>query len=349
MNSLPIPLFLTSSKARSLNAKVHQKTGCLVFLKVPDHIISANIPKSASDCFAYNIIGLYKLYKDYSLGFIEKIFMNCMLPSQKYCKAAKLEDALNQLYKDRTACKNHYDFIVNSARHVITHGIYSISESVDTIGYTDPKEKELQYMFKRNIGKSYPTTDEDWEKLATKVCEDANNLYNWIDTWADLWNEDDPNWNTMFGSFYDGITFDGGKHCSIIKDKIYDEKRNLMPFSAEAKGNSYTDFAKGFTIQFLIDAVNYIARYFTNKESRSNSHKNKWRSNDPNRNIDVLYEEMNLYVIDQVRTALKDSDSRDGNYHDYYKTLYSAMNSYISALPTNNTKPIIGSHLGKRR
>ncbi len=349
MNSLPIPLFLTSSEARSLNAKVHQKTGCLVFLKVPDHIISASIPKCAPDCFAYNIIGLYKLYKDYSLGFIEKLFMNYMQPSRQYCKAAKQENLLNQLYNERAACKNHYDFIVNSARHVITHGIYSISESVDSFGYIDPKEKELQYMFKKNIRKAYPTTDEDWEKLATKVCDDANNLYNWIDTWADLWNEDDPNWDTMFNNFYDGITYERGNRCSIIKDKIYDENGNLMPFSAEAKGNSYTDFAKGFTIQFLLDAVNSIARNFPDKVSRSNSHKNKWKSNAPNRNIDVLYEEMNLYVIDQVRTVLKDPSSRDGDYHDYYKTLYSAMNSYISALPSVDTKPIIGSHLGKRR
>lgn len=352
MNSLPIAKFLYSDKSRSLNALVHKNTGCIVFLKVPQHIVYAPTPRTSAECFSYNIIGLYKLYKDYSLHFIDKIFMDCMMPTPSYKDATHSKEDVQKLKLDKKKCIKHYDFITKTARHVLTHGIFSIAETVDKNGYIDPKEKELQFKFRTVIKKPFPETVEDWEKLANYICEEADFFYDWLNRWAELWTDSDPNWKTMFDCFYDGVTLDNGRECSIIPDRIIDPKSNsCYPFNPDSSRESYTDFANGFSIQFLLDAINDMARYYPDKESKPNSQKYIWKSKEPTKNVKVLYQEMNLYVVDQVRSVLKSPDSRDNSYHDYYQTLYSAMISYISAMPTAKFVPknICGSHFSRHR
>ena len=184
-----IPKFLEVSKVRDLNNFVYRNTGCFLFLTIPNDEILLPWPETAGcDNYRYNVINLYKMYTDYGHYFLWFAIQASQLPQESAFDDVEMSKRVEKLSKEQSRVTKHYSFVARIARHVITHGIFQRRTTISP--YTDPKIDEMERVFGELLSeKQWPQSQSDWTKINKWLVQEADFAYNWLYSWAEIWNK----------------------------------------------------------------------------------------------------------------------------------------------------------------
>ncbi len=174
---IQLPLFLQSEKVAGLNDSLIQKTGCFAFLKT-DQVLFSTMPESWQDAFSVVVVGLYAVYHDFGCKYLRLILDNKLCP-------ATMPSAVKEI--------RHLDDI-STFRANIAHGILPLTQriSCQKLFYDwncfPPVETHISY----NQWPDYlnALTEDDWAKIVTRITDDSNQLFHYLEQWADTWAGD---------------------------------------------------------------------------------------------------------------------------------------------------------------
>ena len=338
-----MPRFLDMNEARKLNNLVYRNTGCFLFLTLPDDKMLSPIPESAGcDNYRYNVINLYRMYNDYGHYFLWFALQASQLPQKDAIDDAGQYDRVKSLFQEQDRVMKHYTFIARIARHAITHGIFQRRNKLSS--YTDPKIIELERIFGSVLsGKQWPQIQADWGRINEWLVQEADFAYNWLNSWAEIWNcctkgKDDLQRRFYYGRWEYSTNRD---ECRSVEDESI--------ISKQVEGDKdLTSFARVFSKQFMIDAKDYLAAAAPNRRSQYEEGKGSWRSDRPEVNIECLYKNINFDGIENVRRKMYHPIKKETVCPDGYGLYLEGLTNKMLSLPLINTKPKNKSRFNRR-
>jgi hypothetical protein len=171
-----VPLLLQSNLAEKLNHKIIANTGCFAFLKT-DQLMMYKAAASAQDAFMAYSVCLYSLYHDYGKQFLKILLCDEFCPS-------------DTLRRKSLPLKKHVTVIQYIIRPNFTHAFFDTAKRDDLI-------HSLAEYYLRGCSTQTPTgqwpdflnclDDDQWIYIANRLIQDADNLYRFLDDWADEW------------------------------------------------------------------------------------------------------------------------------------------------------------------
>lgn len=172
----PVPLFLQSGMAESLNRQLIEHSGCFAFIKT-DLVSPFKTPASSHDAFAAYVVGLYALYHDYGCQFLRLLLTEKMSPPGM--DRAPLPELIQ-----------HIDDIELILRPNVTHGIFPITERIRM-----QTRISSHYLLCADTGASveqwpeFITTlsDTHWTSATQCLVRDSDHLYRYLEQWAEAW------------------------------------------------------------------------------------------------------------------------------------------------------------------
>lgn len=177
MTNVPkAPLFLQAGKAKLLNDKLVLQTGCFAFLKT-DQVLFSTMPETYQDAFTIYTLGLYSLYHDYGCYFLRLLLEDFLCPPSI------------QTYRLRSY-RTHVGVVTSNLRHNIAHGILEVEQrkkiqrklSKYYLDYDKTEFSPEQWPFFTNS-----LSPNHWEKITNRLVADSDNLYNFLELWANEW------------------------------------------------------------------------------------------------------------------------------------------------------------------
>lgn len=324
-----------------INNLVYTSTGCFLFLTTPkDPFFHMPAPNTNRECYVYDILNLYKVYNDFSgKYFLWACLQDKQLPSGPDEDApSDFNERMRSLRSRRAAMLTHYKFIRAGARHILAHGIFY---DVDVNNYIDPKIEDFVRWNKSIIGKTFPSSDEDWKALTERIVSDSNNLFTWITEWAQLWKYCDKAKNDMKHRFYRGEWTISTGHCTIRPDRRIKDVKKETPYIVYPCGHILSDerlssFEKAFSEQLVKDSCRKIASLAgANVEVAPKGITNKWSSSWPDKNWQSLCSVINFFGIDRVKEELVDNTPTE--CPDVYQIYLSGLFNAAARLPKKST------------
>ena len=277
-----IPKFLEVSKVRDLNNFVYRNTGCFLFLTIPNDEILLPWPETAGcDNYRYNVINLYKMYTDYGHYFLWFAIQASQLPQESAFDDVEMSKRVEKLSKEQSRVTKHYSFVARIARHVITHGIFQRRTTISP--YTDPKIAEMERVFGELLSeKQWPQSQSDWTKINKWLVQEADFAYNWLYSWAEIWNKCSKEKDALQRRFYYGrweYSTNRDK-CRSVEDESIISKQSEEGFFMiyEENDKNLTSFARVFSLQFVSDAKDYLAAAAPNCKSEYEEGKGPWKT-----------------------------------------------------------------------
>lgn len=174
---IQLPLFLQSEKVAALNDTLVQKTGCFAFLKT-DQVLFSTMPESWQDAFTVIVVGLYAVYHDFGCGYLGLILDDAMCPT-------------TFSYSSRE--KRHITEI-SDLRANIAHGVLHLPQRVSCqklfFGKKCFPRPEMQISYNQWPDYLNALTEDAWEKIVTRLINDSNQLFHYLEQWADTWARD---------------------------------------------------------------------------------------------------------------------------------------------------------------
>lgn len=347
-----IPSFLYVDEARKLNNLVYRNTGCFLFLTLPDDKILSPIPESAGcDNYRYNVINLYRMYNDYGHYFLWFALQASQLPPKDTLDDAEQYDRMKSLFQEQARVMKHYTFVARIARHAITHGIFQRRKMLSS--YTDPKIIELESIFGSVLsGKQWPQTQADWGRINEWLVQEADLVYNWLNSWAEIWNcctkgKDDLQRRFYYGRWEYSTNRD---KCRSVEDESVISKQvdGGVVSVYEERDENLTSFARVFSKQFMTDAKDYLAAAAPNRRSQYEEGKGAWRSDRPEVNIECLYKNINFDGIENVRRKMYHPIKKETVCPDGYGLYLEGLTNKMLSLPLINTRPKNKSRFNRR-
>lgn len=347
-----IPRFLDMNEARKLNNLVYRNTGCFLFLTLPDDQMLFPRPETAGcDNYRYNVINLYRMYNDYGHYFLWFGLQASQLPQKDALGDVGQYDRVKTLFQGQDRVMKHYTFVARIARHVITHGIFQRRKMLSS--YTDPKIIELERIFGTVLsGKQWPQTQADWGRINERLVQEADFVYNWLNSWAEIWNcctkgKDDLQRRFYYGRWEYSTNRD---ECRSVEDEsvISKQVEGGLVSLYEERDKELTSFARVFSKQFMIDAKDYLAAAAPNRRSQYEGEKGSWRSDRPEVNIECLYKNINFAGVENVRQKMYHPIKKETVCPDGYGLYLEGLTNKMLSLPLINTKPKNKSRFNRR-
>lgn len=347
-----IPKFLDVNKVRDLNNIVYRNTGCFLFLTIPDDKILLPLPETAGcDNYRYNVINLYKMYNDYGHYFLWFAVQASQLPQKSAFDSVEMSNRVEELSQAQSRVTKHYSFVVRIARHVITHGIFQ--RRIAASPYTDPKIVEMERIFgELLLGEQWPQSQSDWTKINKWLVQEADFAYDWLHSWAEIWNDCFKEKDGLRRKFYYGRW-----EYSTNRDEcrsVDDESKISKQFEGESfliyeeNDKDLTSFARVFSLQFVSDAKDYLAAAAPNCKSQYEEGKGPWRSDRPEVNIRCLFKNINFAGIENVRQRMYHPSQKEIACPDCYKLYLEGLTGKMLSLPLINARPKVKSRFGRR-
>lgn len=347
-----IPKFLEVSKARDLNNLVYRSTGCFLFLTIPDDKILLPLPETAGcDNYRYNVINLYKMYNDYGHYFLWFAIQASQLPQKSALDDVEMSKRVEELSQAQPRVTKHYSFVARIARHVITHGIFQ--RRIATSPYTDPKIAEMERIFGELLqAKPWPQSQSDWTKINNWLVQEADFAYNWLHSWAEIWNSCFREKEGLQRRFYYGrweYSTNRDKCISVDDEAVILKKfegRSVLIY--EESNKDLTSFARVFSFQFVSDAKDYLAAAAPNCRSVYEEGKGPWRSDRPEVNIKCLFKNINFAGIENAREGMYHPTRQCIACPDCYRLYLDGLTKEMLLLPSTNARPQGKSRFSRR-
>ena len=332
-----VPKFLDIGKARELNNLVYKNTGCFLFLTLPENEFLLPIPETAGcDNYRYNVINLYKMYNDYGHYFFWFSLQETQLPPKDAFEDTSQNYSVDSLFKQQDRIKEHYSFISKVARHVVAHGVFHNRRTIAP--YTDPKILELERVYGALLsGKKWPETQTEWIKINKWLVQEADYVYDWLISWAMLWDscakgKDDLQRRFYYGRWEYATNRD---FCRSVEDEsvIPKQYEGVTISVYEEKNRELTSFARVFSLQFVTDAREYLAAVAPNCRSQYDEGKGPWKSDRPEINISCLYKNINFYGVENVRQKMYHPPKKEVVCPDGYRLYLEGLTNIMLTLP----------------
>lgn len=347
-----IPKFLDIDEARKLNNLVYMNTGCFLFLTLPDDQMLFPSPETAGcDNYRYNVINLYRMYNDYGHYFLWFALQASQLPQKNMLDDAGQYDRVKILLQEQDRVMMHYTFVARIARHVITHGIFQRRTTIRS--YTNPMIIELERVFGELLpGKQWPQTQADWGKINEWLVQEANFVYDWLKSWAEIWNYCTKGKDALQKRFYYGRWeySTNRDECRSVEEESVIPKQIEGEFVSlyEERDKDLTSFARVFSKQFVIDVKDYLAAVAPNCRSQYEEGKGSWRSDRPEVNIECLYKNINFAGIENVRQKMYRPTEKEIVCPDGYGLYLEGLTKKMLSLPLINARPKNKSRFSRR-
>lgn len=347
-----IPKFLDASKVRDLNNLVYRNTGCFLFLTIPDDEILLPWPETAGcDNYRYNVINLYKMYNDYGHYFLWFAVQESQLPQKSALDDVEMSNRVEELSREQSRVTEHYSFVARIARHVITHGIFQRRITISP--YTDPKIAEMERIFCELLqGKQWPQSQSDWTKINKWLVQEADFAYDWLYSWAEIWNNCSKEKDGLQRRFYYGrweYSTNRDECRSVDDESIISKQFEGGSFSIyEENDKDLTSFARVFSLQFVNDARDYLAATAPNCKSEYEEGKGPWRSDRPEVNIRCLFKNINFAGIENVRQIMYHPLQKEIVCPDCYRLYLDGLTKKMLSLPSVNARPQGKSRFSRR-
>lgn len=342
--SVLVPKFLDMGKARALNNIVYRNTECFLFITLPEERLLSPRPNSAgSENYAYNVINLYKMYRDYGHFFLWFTIQESQIPQYNMVDSldTTVNEAITKLKQSQLRARDHYNFVSIVARHVITHGIFQQFSMLSP--YCDPKIMILENTFEKILSdKRWPDSEKDWKSINRWMVEESDFMYDWINLWAETWQHCSKEIKNLKERFYYGRW-----EYSQNKDMCYSTNSEIFQIK-DYEGNKYylfderdqnlSSFARAFPFQHILDAKDYLVA--AAPTSRSQYEENGfWRSDKSDEKLKLLFRNINYYGIQNVRDKMSHPLSTTTVCPDAFRLYLEGLTNKMTSLPTINQKP----------
>ncbi len=342
--SVLVPKFLDMEKARALNNIVYKNTGCFLFITLPEERLLSPRPNTAgSDNYAYNVVNLYKMYRDFGHFCLWFTIQESQAPQYYMVESpdTMVIEAIDKLKKSHLRAKDHYNFVAIVARHVITHGIFQQFSMLSP--YRDPKIMILEKTFEKILsGKKWPDSEKDWKAINRWLVEESDFMYDWIDQWAQIWQHCTKEINSLKDRFYYGRwEYSQNKdtcystNCDNFQIKDYEGSKYYL---FDERDPNLSSFARAFTFQHILDAKDYLVA--AAPTSRSQYDENGfWRSDRADEKLKILFRNINCYGIQNVRDKMLHPLSTATVCPDAFRLYLEGLTAKMASLPAINPKP----------
>lgn len=337
-----IPQFLDMQAARRMNNTVYRNTGCFLFLTLPnEELLSPGPVMNGGDNYRYNVMNLYKMYHDYGRFFFWFTIQESQLPREEMLSDAKMSEKIDALWQEQSRVRDHYIFVTKTARHILAHGIFQ--RRLADKPYTDPKVLEIEKSFSALLsGRKWPQTEKDWEVINRWLVREANFVYDWLGRWADIWNACGAEKENLQKKFYYG-KWEYSKnrdHYTLITDEpsLEKEYEGQSFWVYDERDQELTSFARVFSLQFVMDAKDYLAASAPSGARSQYEENGFWKSNNPESNLCNLYRNINFYGIENVRKQLQHPSGLTSVCPDVYRLYLEGLTNKMVTLPTMNSK-----------
>lgn len=165
------PKILQSGEVRKINDYLCTKCGCFAFL-LPDFQWIYSEPKSGKEAFEKWSIELYTVYHDYGCEYLTYIL------SGNGILSVDLKDDLSE-------ARRHVRSVNRIFRNNFAHGI------LDENSRNNMRDEISRYCTKKAKGEKWNLyfddfTDDDWRDVANRLKQDADNLLETLQKWADI-------------------------------------------------------------------------------------------------------------------------------------------------------------------